>query len=77
MQPYQTSLEETTSGHFIPAVVIGITDDKPGEDEEKINCEIPVVNYLNVIIPVCEGFQEVEQNNRQGGKNSEKCPPDP
>ena len=55
MQAYETTFEETADAHLSPTVIIGITDDKTREDEEKVNSYVSVVKraYYSVSCAVC------------------------
>lgn len=66
MQPDQSPPEEIL--HFqstLPPIVIGITDNKSGEDEEEIDSQISVVKPL-IDGAGCEPFENMVENDHQG-----------
>ena len=46
MQAGKTALEKAPGGHPVPAVIIGIADDKAAQHEEEINRQVAVVDNL-------------------------------
>ncbi len=42
----QSAFKEIAKGHFPPAVVVGISDNKTRKDEEKIDCQVAVIHDL-------------------------------
>ena len=45
-QTYQPALEEVPGRHFLPAVIVGIADDKAREHEEEVHSQVAVVDRL-------------------------------
>ena len=66
MQARETALEEAPGGHFVPAVIVCIADDKAGQNEEEIHSQVAVVDVLR---PKNRdvGLETVKQNYHEGG----------
>ena len=47
MKANETTLEEGPCCHSVPTVVVGIADDKAGENEEEVNGQITVVQRMD------------------------------
>lgn len=70
MQTYGPAFDEVFGLHRTPAVVIGITDDEPRQDEEKIDCQVTVVDTL-VQVAGRIGFKYVEPYDRDGRNSAQ------
>ena len=70
METDQTSLEETLQAELRPSVVVCISHDEAGEDEEEVHCKIAVVEFL--VDGTCgEAFEYMEPYDHQGCNTSE------
>lgn len=69
MKPYQTPLEEVLHGKTLaPTVVIGITDNESGKDEEKIHSQVSVIeSFNNATAGKSISLEHVVPYNHQGG----------
>ena len=65
LQADQAPLEETADGHPPPTVVVGVADDEAGENEEEINGQVSVIDFL-VQMTGGVGFEQMEADDRQG-----------
>ena len=59
MQTDKSTFDKVFYGHRFPAVVISITDDKAGEDEEEIHRQVSVVDLL-IYMTTRIGFKNVK-----------------
>ena len=66
MEAHKTPLEEIPRRHPVPAVVVGVADDKAGEREEKVDGEVAVIEDL-CGGAVGVGLEEVKGHDDQGG----------
>ena len=65
MQARQTALEKAPGGHFVPAVVVSITDDETAQHKEEIHGQVPVIDDLGSrTFAVC--LKEMKQDDHQG-----------
>ena len=46
MESHQAPFEESHDGHLVPAVVVGVSDDKAGKDKKEIHRQIAMVHNL-------------------------------
>ena len=65
LQADQPALEEVADGHLFPPVVVGVADDEAGENEEEINGQVSVIDFL-VQMTGGVGFEQMEADDRQG-----------
>lgn len=66
LQAYEAALDEFPGGHRLPAVVVGVADDEPGQHEEKVDGQVAVVDDL-VHMAGGVGFKDVEPYDDDGG----------
>ena len=65
LQADQPALEEVADGHLFPPVVVGVADDEAGENEEEIDGQVSVIDFL-VQMTGGVGFEQMEADDRQG-----------
>jgi hypothetical protein len=51
MKPNEPDAKELEGRHSCPSVIVGIGDDKTGETEEEIDCQVGVVQQAQRSIP--------------------------
>ena len=74
MQTDESATEKVAQREpFLPAVVVGIADNKTREDEEEVDSKIAVVDECDDRAPSCKGeaFENVVEYHEQGRHASE------
>src|SRR5277367_1782856 len=66
MKPNEPDPKELEGRHSRPSVIVGIGDNKTGEPEEEIDCQVGVVHQAQRSIPAKRVIEDVKDNNQDG-----------